>query len=347
MTYAKMTNDLRSPESIWNRLLTNALVGTARRQAESWTRDGDLASILESIQLQPDGDREGQLLSAAACVSSYRSVGQQPIRLSQRAISPCTNVDLPPCSPAAGRLLWDLLHRRTLRSTLVSEWCVHAARAGKRAPDLLLPKLLETGSKNLDFAWKVLPVLGHRGVWLATQNPDWNYVDMSDPEQTWRTGERFHRLLLLRYLRVADPAAVREFVESTWKVESARERAAQLKVLRSGLTVEDEPFLEGALDDRAKTVKSAAVDLLTRLASSRFVSRMTARAQAMLTLEQGRGWRSRPRLSLTLPEELDDAALRDGVALDARDKGKRRSDWADAILSPTFYLEPAVAVPAQ
>ena len=340
-----MTSNSSSFETIWTRLLTAALVGTARQQAESWAGTGELDSVLLSIQQQPDGDREGQLLSAAACVTGYRQVGLQPARLPQQAVAPLVAVDLPPCSPAAEWRLSDSFRRR--RHGLVSEWCVLAARAGKRAPDILLPKLLEAGRKSQDFAFEILPILGHRGVWLAAQNPAWNYADMSDPEQTWRTGDRFHRLLLLRYLRVTNPITAREFVQATWKEETARERAAQLKIFHTGLSMGDEPLLEEALDDRAKTVKAAAAGLLSRLAPSRFVSRMTARAQAMLTLEQGRGWRSRPRLSLTLPEELDDAALRDGVALDARDKGKRRSDWADAILSPTFYLEPAVAVPAQ
>ena len=326
-----MTSNSSSFETIWTRLLTTALVGTARQQAESWAGTGELDSVLLSIQQQPDGDREGQLLSAAACVTGYRQVGLQPARLPQQAVAPLVAVDLPPCSPEAGRILSDLFRRR--QSELISEWCVLAARAGKRAPDILLPKLLEAGRKSQDFAFEILPVLGHRGVWLAAQNPAWRYVDMSDPEEIWRTGERFHRLLLLRYLRVTDPATAREFVASTWKEETARERAAQLKVLRTGLSIEDEPFLESALDDRAKAVRSASVELLSCLASSRFVSRMTARAQAILTLKPGQGWRSRTRLSLILPEALDDAAVRDGVALDARDKGKRRSDWADAILS--------------
>ncbi len=328
-----MSTEFESAEATWKQLLKTALVGTARHPTEKWAGEGELALTLSKIRQQPGEDREGQLLSAAACINSYLRAGRQPARLPApvQGVEPFTKDDLPACSAEAGFRLSDLLDTRS--KELVREWFRLAARAGKRAPDALLPRLLDAGSKDQDFAIAVLPVLGHRGVWLAAQNPSWNYVDMGDPERTWRTGERFHRLLLLRYLRVTQAASARELVASTWNEETARERAAQLKALGTGLSMEDEPFLEDALDDRAKSVKSVAVELLSRLASSRFVSRMTARARTILTLEPGRGWRSRPSLALNLPEALDDAALRDGIAFDARDKGARRSDWASAILS--------------
>ncbi len=326
-----MTSNAGGIESIWKRLLTTALVGTARQQSESWNGTDELESVLESIRRQKIGDREEQLLGAAACVYGYRRAGWHPAKLPHKALPPLEEDDLPPCSPAAEWRLSDSFRRR--RPGLVSEWCVLAARAGKRAPDILLPKLLDAGSKNLDVAIEILPILGRRGLWLAAQNPAWSYADMADPELTWQTGERFHRQLLLRYLRAKDPAKAREFVQSTWKDETARERAAQLKAFHIGLSMEDESLLEAALDDRAKTVKTAAADLLSRLASSRFVSRMAARAQTILALEVGGGLRRRRRLSLNLPEELDDSAVRDGIALRARDRGKRRSDWAAAVLS--------------
>ena len=328
-----MSTEFENAEATWKQLLKAALVGTARHPTEKWAGEGELASTLSKIQRQPGEDREGQLLNAAACINSYLRAGRQPARLPapRKSAKPFTKDDLPACSAAAGLRLSDLLDARSRE--LAREWFSLAARAGQRAPDRLLPRLLGAGSRNQDFALAVLPILGQRGAWLAAQNPSWNYVDMSDPERTWRTGKRFHRLLMLRYLRETEAASARELVASTWNEETARERAAQLEALATGLSMEDEPFLEDALDDRAKSVKSVAVELLSRLASSRFVSRMTARAHEILTVERGRGWLSRPSLALELPEALDEAALRDGIAFGARDKGTRRSDWAGAILS--------------
>src|SRR5437762_1943286 len=77
----------------------------------------------------------------------------------------------------------------------------------------------------------------------------------------WETSPRAARELLLQQLRSTDPARAREQLAQTWETEGADERAAFLATFRTGLSLDDEPFLESALDDRSKVVRRTAADL--------------------------------------------------------------------------------------
>ncbi|MFN9856892.1 MAG: DUF5691 domain-containing protein, partial [Pseudanabaena sp.] len=124
-----------------------------------------------------------------------------------------------------------------------------------------------------------------RGQWLAVQNPEWNYVATED-ESVWETGSNAARLMWLTKLRLQEPNQARQLLESTWKQESASDRAAFLKVLGNGLSMADEPFLEALLDDRSKEVRRVTVDLLTCLPESRFCQRAITRVQDLVKLQR-------------------------------------------------------------
>jgi hypothetical protein len=154
-------------------------------------------------------------------------------------------------------------------------------------------------------------VLGTRGRWLAARNPaDWGYVggdaDRSDPESVWQTGTKAERRVALRSLRQADPEKARSLVASTWASEPADERSAIVEAFAEGLSMADEPFLEAALDDRGKTVRRAAAELLPRLAGSRFAARMVERARACMR------WSGKTAV-VEPPKACDAAMVRDGV----------------------------------
>ncbi|MEO7909297.1 MAG: DUF5691 domain-containing protein, partial [Roseiflexaceae bacterium] len=136
----------------------------------------------------------------------------------------------------------------------------------------------------------------------------------------WDTGARPARLLLLAELRKSAPALARGLVESTWAGERADDRAAFLATLTVGLSMEDAPLLESALDDRSKEVRRAAAELLTGLPESGRAQRMLARAlpllawvpaekSRMLGLRQGHP----ARLEITLPDACDQPMIRDGI----------------------------------
>ncbi|HRX84376.1 MAG TPA: DUF5691 domain-containing protein, partial [Phycisphaerae bacterium] len=85
--------------------------------------------------------------------------------------------------------------------------------------------------------------------------------------------------------------------------------------LRIGLGPADEVFLETALDDKRKAVRTAAADLLAQLPEAQFRVRMTERARACLRWT----WRKnllrerRLELDVTLPDAVDKAMARDGI----------------------------------
>jgi Family of unknown function (DUF5691) len=155
-------------------------------------------------------------------------------------------------------------------------------------------------------------VLGVRGRWVAAKNPKWQKFtgvdETADATVVWETGSRPERLALLKMLRGTDPARACEFVASTFNAEPANLREAFLAEFITGLSGEDEPFLEAALDDRGKEVRRQAADLLRRLPGSALCSRMLDRIRTVLRWEQD-------RLVVELPTACDKSMIRDGIDL--------------------------------
>jgi hypothetical protein len=153
-------------------------------------------------------------------------------------------------------------------------------------------------------------------------------------QHRYATAAKAERPALLEALRSADPTRGLALLQSTWKSDPAAERAALLAVLAVGLSDDDEPFLEAALDDRSAGVRQVAVDLLGRLPASRRAARMAARLQALVRRDESRGGaqsalRGRGHgatLSFTPPGEPDAAARRDGIN-DAAPAGMGVSAW--------------------
>src|SRR5262249_24550712 len=136
----------------------------------------------------------------------------------------------------------------------------------------------------------------------------------------WEIGDRAARLTLLHEARKTVPDLARELLAATWAGEKADDRATFLGTFEAGLSMADEPFLEGVLDDRSKEVRRAAAPLLTRLPDSRLAGRMFERVRPLLTwvggtkprmlgLRQGQP----ARIEMTLPAACDKAMIRDGV----------------------------------
>ena len=128
--------------------------------------------------------------------------------------------------------------------------------------------------------------------------------------ERWLTGTRAERVAYLVGVRERDAGAGRELLAAGWAREGADDRRVLVGALRTGLSPADEAFLEAALDDRAGSVRAAAVRLLAVLPGSAFQQRATARGEGLLRVE-GRG--RRRRLVVTPPEEAV-GAPRDGVS---------------------------------
>jgi len=185
-------------------------------------------------------------------------------------------------------------------------------------PPETLPALLGLGKKGLRLL--ALAVIGERGRWLAGHNPAWAYaVGWEDIDEAWQIGAREERSGIVERLRSSDPQHARQLVQSTWEQDPPEDRAEFVTAFLSGLSMEDEPFLETCLDDRRREVREAALDLLVRLPDSALVRRMRARLDPLLTFKPRR--LGGDLLEANLPEELEAAAKRDGVTGSALRKG--------------------------
>ena len=303
-------------ETVWQELLTSALLGTERRPPTLPTTPGQLGDVLAGLD---PTDSPRYLLDAAAALALYRRAGRLPERTSANPVSACAPDELPRCNPAAAARLSAMLGG--LHKVLIPEWLQLANAAHLRVPEELASELLFWGEAQQEPIGLLLPVLGKRGRWLAEQVPTLEKVRSAilAAEATesaipvlWQTEGKSIRQLLLGRIRRSNSSAALPLLQSTWQEESAEERAAFLEILEEGLNMTDEPFLEAALDDRAKGVRAAAANLLSRLQASSLVKRQTERALLSIRFKPG-GFLRKAQIEVTLPDACDEGMIRDGV----------------------------------
>lgn len=261
----------------WAEHVTAGLLGTQRRAVP------ELAGGAVGGE-----DAAARLLEQAAWLAVRRRAGRVPGKAEPIAPAPAETVPVVP--RAAANRLDRILAGEQLR--VLPEWLAAVAEAGFRAPSRVLPDLLEKGRGERAIRPYIAMTTGRRGLWLALQNPDWAYLATEDTPaeaaagDVWETGTRGQRVAHLGRLRESDPAAAREALAGTWAKEPAADRAAFLGTFATGLSLADEEFLEDALDDRAKDVRTVAANLLATLPGAEYERRMAERARACLRPER-------------------------------------------------------------
>lgn len=250
-------------------------------------------------------------------------------------IEPSQPETAPPCPPSAQRLL-PLLFRGEFAG-LLPEWLVLARRHGCRLPARFLPQLLEHGSQLPERRAAIVPVLGQRGAWLAAHNPEWGWALQDAAEASFdaaacfETGTLEQRVHALRHLRAREGAAGLQALSGTWSAEPPEVRAALLACLEVQLSLADEAFLEAALDDRRKEVRTVAQGLLAQLIESALARRAIARAQGVLAIERSEAGVT--SLVVTLLQARDKAAQRDGVGAVSHSGLGEKAGWLADMLA--------------
>ncbi|HEY9368126.1 DUF5691 domain-containing protein, partial [Streptomyces sp.] len=182
-----------------------------------------------------------------------------------------------------------------------------------------------------------LAFAGPRGLWLARQNPEWRFAlrgaaggtalpsadDGDGVRRLWDEGLFAERVALLAAVRAQTPAAARELLASTWAAERAEDRLMFLDSLRAGLSDADEEFLETALTDRSRNVRSTAAELLSALPASALAARMADRATSCIALDRTG---DRATVVVEAPHECDAAMQRDGL-LPTPPSGRGERSW--------------------
>jgi len=300
-------------------LITTALVGTGQQGNTELTTGTPIDALLAQTG---EDNAERRLLLAAGAWSVYRRAGQMPVRLTQedsaaQTVQPAPPETLAACSPTIVSALEEMLLGQF--DGIVIEMATRLREAGQRLPHALLPPALYLGTQKEHLRAALAPVLGERGRWLGQFKPEWAWVNEFLPgdehtlpenaETIWQEGAPASRYALLRRLRGIDPAQARRWLADVWKQEKVDARCSLLATFEVGLSSEDEPFLEKALDDRSERVRAIAGPLLARLPESALAQRMRARAENMLDYTAG-------ALTVRLPteREIDQTWQRDGVA---------------------------------
>jgi hypothetical protein len=222
---------------------------------------------------------------------------------------------------------------------LIEEWATLARKRSLRVPDPMVTDLIDWWARQPRRSEAVFGVMGERGKWLAPLNPDWRKpVALSEvpanAESLWHTGSGAERSALLTTIRRVDPARALTLVQSTWSSDGADERRRFIEALGDGATMADEPFLESALDDRAKSVRRSAADVLRTITGSRLRQRLTLVARDIIKVEKKKGLLKRGvKITLERPGEFDKAWERDGVEEQPPQGTGKRTWWAGQILA--------------
>ncbi|SDH47216.1 DUF5691 domain-containing protein [Nonomuraea jiangxiensis] len=282
----------------WDELVSVALVGTDRRPYD------------------------GNLLETAAVEAVRRRAGRRAEEV--RPPEPAPGEEQAAVSRRAAERLVRILGGEHER--LLPEWLAAAAATGRRVPPYALPELLHRGRRDRFIRGHLGVLAGQRGRWLAGLNPDWGFLLEEPTGETWELGGPADRRAHLRALRSADPGAARRLLESTWEQEGPDDRAEFVEVLTDGLSMEDEPFLEAALDDRRREVRQAAANLLTRLPGSRMARRMADRVRACVAITGN-------VIAVEAPAECDKAMERDGIRPKPPRGTGERAWWLQQIIA--------------
>lgn len=292
--------------SEWDRLTSLATLGLARQGS-------DVPSVPQAHVRLPAASRETTFLRTAAASLLWKLAGER-IRAAEPPVAPAVPDERRVSESAARRLARMLADEPR---EFVPEWLTLATRTGVVLPPAWVPPIFDALEPSLRTSHSA--VFGATLQRLAMLDARWQVttaaIDATD--DAWTTGTPEHRLAALRAVRASDPGRGLAWVDSTWETDPPEFREQTIAVLRLGLSSADETFLERALDDRRKPVRSAAADTLARIRDSELVRRVLARLEPHFVLHAKTagllGRFSGRRLEVSLPTAADKAAQRDGI----------------------------------
>jgi hypothetical protein len=273
----------------WSTLVASALVGTSRQEPSIDLTHPALSDYAAFLQTQ---SATQQILGAAGLVATYQAVGKTAEPASLPLLPPAAGANLPCCSNSTTQYLNAVLDEHKYEPIL-PELLQLLVETKQTVPPDFLPLLLNLGKRERKLRELILPILGSRGQWLVRQNPDWKYAigaaiespDLAQLQELWATGTRHERLAAITQWRQLQPTESRQAIVANWKQDKADDRQAWLNVLQTGLSLDDEEFLEVALFDRSERVRQIAGNLLRQL-PSQYRQRLTKLASQCLTIDK-------------------------------------------------------------
>lgn len=281
-----------------NAWLKSALVGIQSHAPIPF--DGEMGALMTKVAAQHVDPALGFSRVAAVLASC---------RLASITLLPSSS-SLPPAAAADTQALgadhdWFIALDSTFRQgplRLQVEACLRLAVNAVHLPVALLPSALQAGHRQQILRAALLPIIGVRGRWLAAFNPDWRYASSSleasaaddgDEEKHWQQGSNEQRVQYFRALRARDPTAACALLQSQLGELAAKERAALVELLATGLQANDASLLEKLLKDRSRDVRQIAARLLAMLPHSIHAQRLREWLAPLVTSRRGllgRSW---------------------------------------------------------
>ncbi|HHC74727.1 MAG TPA: hypothetical protein ENK78_06600, partial [Thiothrix sp.] len=344
---------------LWEEWVKIALLGTPHqtRPPISQQLPVDLSASVQAIYTEPhipqDQQREQRYLALAGVLNNYQQAGYQPTTLAQLEQTHLITATTAPESTE--HYLADNIMQLFRRILALSKpqhflriWAAYSQQRQHVVPPSDLLDLLDAAKTHESLRPYLHDLLGSRGLWLIKFREDWQQLLTTTTatlstkvldKAVWEEGTLGERYYYLQQLRNQQPAQAREQLQAIWRQENAKARAQLLNALQINLSLDDEAFLESCLDDRAKSVKSLARQLLAQLDESAFVKRQQQRLTRWLTLEfeEKPNTRSKTRkfqIVVDLSIEKEDAAslLRDGIEHTAHSgKGRKAAGLEQAL----------------
>jgi hypothetical protein len=255
------------------------------------------------------GEAFGRVLAALYLVSQ---AGRGAKDDAGSVVGPAPIQERPVCSKEMNALLDRVFAQEP---SLVPMWCNAAMKKGVLPWPEHVPALLSHAANmpaGSATARAIVQAAGMRAAWLIPLNGAWKRLSGTSEaggtqvgagwEET--TGER--RVRVFEAMRRENPAHALEALNKAWPDEPSETRVKLLEGLSVGLSMGDEVFLEGLLDDKRKTVREKAAQVLGGLAESRLAGRMQARLTKFVRLEEG-------KLVVEPAGEVDKEMARDGL----------------------------------
>lgn len=274
-------------------LVTAALLGTENYSLEpqnNFDQMSPLELLVNKALTRAELSVESRLLSASCLIFMYQRAGYIPLKTEDSGDFKQSEDDNRPVinerlSQAFRQLCEDF-------PRLLTEWFNTIDQSQKKLPEDLLPELLDflITHKQQKIDPEVLRrVIGPRGEWLCSMNPEWKILDDQiiavDPN-SFETEDFNARCKALAQIRQENPEKARELIRKTWQENIPAEKTAFIELLENKLGAEDEQLLEFALDDTRMEVRQAAANLLAHLPDSAFNQRMQERFKNIIIIKK-------------------------------------------------------------
>lgn len=313
---------------IWKALIKLAVLGTDRGHLPE-----AVAADLKKLGVRETDSLARQVLQGAAIVHQMQKAGFPLLSYNKKLPAVAEIEGTRKCSSRSAHHL-NLIIAGTYRSAL-GEFVTHLLENKRVFPPENLPVLFDVCLQNPTLWEKVRPVIGQTGEWLLGLNPDWAILTGAPDFTHWQTGNRQERVLFLQKMRQRDPAQALSLLQETWGESGIGEQKALLATLETGLTLEDEAFLEPLLDASRKEIRSIAADFLSKLEGSALVQRLFATLKERVLISEEK------KFDILLPDKLAPDLKRDGI--DPKKQpypGGQKAGWIGQMIArvpPAFW----------